>query len=88
MVFQIMLYRVDLGYFLLFVARMFVLAIFVFQLLVCYVLDNSDSYSRLSNDVDHAIWLLFPIILVLVLLPIVINYFNNCAYAHNFNIII
>jgi hypothetical protein len=53
----------------------------------CYVLDNNDSYSRLSNDVDQAVRLLFPIILVLVLLPTVINYFNNYACAHNFNIV-
>ena len=34
----------------------------------CYILDNGDSYSRLSIDIDKASRLLFPDILVLVLL--------------------
>jgi hypothetical protein len=49
----------------------------------CYVLDNGDSYSWLSNDVDQAVRLLFPDILVLVLLSMVIDYFNDCARARS-----
>jgi hypothetical protein len=45
----------------------------------CYVLDNSDSYSRLPVDVDQVVRLFCPIILMLVLLPILIYYFNGCA---------
>jgi hypothetical protein len=51
-----------------------------------YVLGNGDSYSRLSNDVDQAVWLLFAGILVLVILPIVIDYFNGCAHVHSLDI--
>jgi hypothetical protein len=65
-------------------ARMFGLAIFFSD---CYVLDNGDSYSRLSNDVDQVIRLLFPDILVLVLLPKVNNYFNSCAHARSLGIV-
>jgi hypothetical protein len=53
---------------------MFVLAIFV-------PTDNSGSYSWLSNDVDQAVRLLF-----LVLLPMVIEYFNGCARARSLGI--
>jgi hypothetical protein len=40
----------------------------------CYVLDNGDSYSRLPSDVDQVVQLFCPIILVLVLLPMLIDY--------------
>ena len=49
----------------------------------CYVLDNGDSYSRLPSDVNQAVRLLFPVILVLVLLPMLIDYFNGCARARS-----
>jgi hypothetical protein len=52
----------------------------------CYVLDNGDSYSRLSNDVDQTVRFFFPGILVLILLPMVIDYFNGCACAHSLSI--
>ena len=39
----------------------------------CYVFDNGG----LSSDVDKAIRLLFPGILVLVLLPMLVDYFNG-----------
>ena len=52
----------------------------------CYVLDNGDSYSRLSIDDDKASRLLFPDILVLVLLPMLIDYFNGCARARSLGI--
>jgi hypothetical protein len=42
----------------------------------CYVLDNGDSCSWLSIDVDQDVRLLFLDILVLVL-PVVIDYFNG-----------
>jgi hypothetical protein len=38
-------------------------------------------YSRLPIDIDQVIWLFCPDILVLVLLPILIHYFNRCARA-------
>jgi hypothetical protein len=38
-----------------------------------YILDNCDSYSRLSGDVDQAVRLYFPGILVLVLLTMLIS---------------
>ena len=53
----------------------------------CYVLDNGDSYSRLSINVDKADRFLFPDILVLVLLPMLIDYFNGCARARRFSIV-
>jgi hypothetical protein len=53
----------------------------------CYVLDTGDSYSWLSSDIDQAVRLLFPGILVLVLLLMVIDYFNGCARARSFGIV-
>jgi hypothetical protein len=52
----------------------------------CYVLDNGDSRSWLSSDIDRDVWLLLPGILVLVLLPMVIDYFNGCARARSLGI--
>ena len=52
----------------------------------CYVLDNGDSYLRLPSDVDQAVRLLFPGLLVLVLLPILIDYFNGYARARSLGI--
>jgi hypothetical protein len=52
----------------------------------CYVLDNGDSYSRLSIDDDKASRLLFPDILVLVLLPMLYDCFNGCVRARSFGI--
>jgi hypothetical protein len=52
----------------------------------CYVLDNGESCSRFPSDVDQAVRLLFPVILVLVLLPMVIDYFNGCARARSLGI--
>jgi hypothetical protein len=52
----------------------------------CYVLENGDSYSRLSSDVDQVVWLFYPDILVLVILPILIDYFNSSALAHSLGI--
>jgi hypothetical protein len=52
----------------------------------CYVIDNSDSCSRLPSDVDRLFGLLFPGILVLVLLPMVIDYFNGCTRARSLGI--
>jgi hypothetical protein len=47
----------------------------------CYILDNGDLYSWLSNDVDQTVWLLFHGILVLVFLLMVTDYFNCCTCA-------
>ena len=52
----------------------------------CYVLDNGDSYSRLSIDDDKASRLLFPDILVLVLLPMLYDCFNGCVRARSLGI--
>jgi hypothetical protein len=52
----------------------------------CYVLDNGDSYSRLSSDVNQVVRLFCPGILVLVLLPMLIDYFNGCAHARGLGI--
>jgi hypothetical protein len=49
----------------------------------CYILDNGDSYPRLSGDVDQVVRLFCPDILVLVLLPMWIDYFNGCARARS-----
>jgi hypothetical protein len=49
-----------------------------------FILNNGDSCSRLPSDVDQAVWLLFPVILLLVLLPNVIHYyFNGCTRARS-----
>jgi hypothetical protein len=52
----------------------------------CYVLDNGDPYSRLSNNVDQAVWLLFTGILVLVILPMAIDYFSGSVRVHSLGI--
>jgi hypothetical protein len=52
----------------------------------CYVLDNGDSYSRLPSDVDQVVWLFCPVILVLVLLPTLVDYFNGYACARSLGI--
>jgi hypothetical protein len=48
-----------------------------------YILDNGDPYSRLSNDVDQDVQLILFGIPVLVLLPMVIDYFNGCTRTRN-----
>jgi hypothetical protein len=52
----------------------------------CYVLDNGDSYTLLSNDVNQTVRSLFPGILVLVLSPMWIDYFNDCVRARSLDI--
>jgi hypothetical protein len=52
----------------------------------CYVLNNDDSYSRLSNDIDQTVRLFFPDILVLVLFSMLIDYLNGCARVRSINI--
>jgi hypothetical protein len=47
----------------------------------CYILGNGDSYPRLPSDVDQVVRLFCPDILVLVLFPMWIDYFNGCARA-------
>jgi hypothetical protein len=49
----------------------------------CYIFDNGDSYSWLARNIDKAVRLLFPGILVRVRLPMVIDYFNGCARARS-----
>jgi hypothetical protein len=43
----------------------------------CYLLDNGDSYSRLSDDIDLAVQFVFPKMLVLVLLSMLVDYSNG-----------
>jgi hypothetical protein len=52
----------------------------------CYVLNNGDSYSRLPSDIDQVVWLFCPDMLVLVLLPMLIDYFNGCVHARSLDI--
>jgi hypothetical protein len=49
----------------------------------CYVVDDGDSYSWLANDVDQAVWFVFPGILVVVLLPMSDDYSNGSAHARS-----
>jgi hypothetical protein len=52
----------------------------------CYVLDNGDSCSRLSSDVDQVVRLFCRDMLVLVLLPMLIGYFNGYVRAYSLGI--
>jgi hypothetical protein len=52
----------------------------------CYVEDNGDSCCRLPGDIDQIVRLLFPAILVMVLLPMFIDYFNSYARARSLSI--
>jgi hypothetical protein len=51
-----------------------------------YVLDNGDSYSRLPSDVDQVVRLFRSDILVIVLLPMLIDYFNDSVRARSLGI--
>jgi hypothetical protein len=51
-----------------------------------YVLDNGDSYTRFSSDVDQAVRSLFSRILVLVLSPMLVDYFNGCVRTRSLSI--
>jgi hypothetical protein len=50
-------------------------------------IDNGDSYTRLSSDIDQAVRSLFPGILVLVLSPMLVNYFNSYMRARSLGIV-
>jgi hypothetical protein len=78
MVLQILLCRIDVGSFFSWLPRVCP---------DCYVLDNGDSYSWLTNDIDQVVRLLFPVILVLVFLSMMITYFNGCTRARSLGII-
>jgi hypothetical protein len=52
----------------------------------CYILDNGDSYSQFPSDVDQVVQLFRPDMLVLVLLPMLIDYFNGYACARSLGI--
>jgi hypothetical protein len=47
----------------------------------CYFLDNGDSYSRLPNDVDQVVELLFRILVLVLLLMLLmlVDYFIGCV---------
>jgi hypothetical protein len=47
----------------------------------CYVFDNGSTYNCLPNNIDKVVRLLVPKILVLVLLPMLVDYFNSCTRA-------
>jgi hypothetical protein len=51
-----------------------------------YALENSDSYTRLSSDVDQAGRSLFPGILMLVISSMLVDYFNDCARTYSLGI--
>ena len=51
-----------------------------------YVFDNGGLYPRLPSDVDKPVWLLFPEIPVLVLLPMLVEYFSGCIERVNFTL--
>jgi hypothetical protein len=53
----------------------------------CYVIDDDDSCSRFPSDVDQVVRLLFISILVLLLVPMVIVYFNSYVRAHILSIV-
>jgi hypothetical protein len=83
MVLQILRREINLGSFLIVATRNIILAIFHPG---CYVLKNDDSCSRLPSDIDRLFGLLFPSILVLVLLSMVIDYFNDCMHTRSLGI--
>jgi hypothetical protein len=79
---QILLLQINFGY-------VFIVAVEVCPCnicLGCYIIDNGDLYSRLSSDIEQTIRLPFPRILVLVLLLMVIDYFNSCTHARSLGI--
>jgi hypothetical protein len=51
-----------------------------------YIIDNGDSYPRLPSGGDQVVRLFCPDILVLILLPIWIDYFNGYARARSLGI--
>jgi hypothetical protein len=51
-----------------------------------YILDNDDSYSRISCDLDQAVQLVLPRILVLILLLMLLDYSNDCTCARSLDI--
>jgi hypothetical protein len=53
----------------------------------CYVFDNGHSYFRLPSDIDKAVRFLFPGMLVLVLLPVLHDYFNGWTRARSLGIV-
>jgi hypothetical protein len=53
----------------------------------CDVPNNRDSSSRLASDIDQAVWLLFSNMLVLILLPMVIDYFYGYTRAFCLDIV-
>jgi hypothetical protein len=81
MVFRILLRQIDLGSFLMHGCRKEYYPRNNF--LGCYVLDNGYSCSQQRRP-DCSIT--FPGILVLVVLPIVIDYFNGCTRARSLGI--
>jgi hypothetical protein len=55
----------------------------VIVIFILAAFENGDSYPRLASNIDKAVWLLFPDILVWVLLSMAIDYFNCYARACN-----
>jgi hypothetical protein len=72
MVLRILLRQIDLGSFLMVAARSIILAIFF---------PAATSSTMMICALDQAVWLRFPDILVLVLLLMVIDYFNDYTHA-------
>jgi hypothetical protein len=81
-VFQILLRHVDFGVFLMVAEEDYPCNIYP----GCYVLDNGDSSTWLFSDVDQTVQSFFPKILILVLSPMLVDYFNGCVRARSLGI--
>jgi hypothetical protein len=81
-IFQILLRQVDFGVFLMVAARMIILAIFV------PAATSSTMVIRILGSLATSTWLfgLFPGILVLILSPILVDYFNGYVRARSLGI--
>jgi hypothetical protein len=77
MVIRILLRQINLGAFLMVTARSIIPAI---------IFPDGDSYSRLPSDIDQVVQLFCPDMLVLVLLPLLIDYFIGCTSARSLGI--
>jgi hypothetical protein len=83
MVLWILLRQIDLGSFLMVVARSIILAIiFLAATTLIMVIRTLD-----SSNVNQVVRLFCPDMLMLVLLPMLIDYFNDCVCARSLGIV-
>jgi hypothetical protein len=78
---QILRCQTDFGDFLVVAARSIILAKFI-----PIVTSTTMVIRRLPSDVDQTVWLLFFGMLVMLLLSMLIDYFNGCARARSLGI--